>query len=322
MPVGRTLAKQGLRASPVSRPLGMPVVLFDFTSGTLPNGAALTRSSVGTRVNAAGALVSEAANIARFDYAPATPYASRGLLVEPASTNQSLYSQDWTQTAGWIAISVVAGNPTAIIEDTSTAFHGLGGTVNRSLTAGQSVTTSVIASERTGSAKRYLVLSWPSALFGTSPMAVFDLASGTITFTANSTAACVAAPGGWLCSMTATPTSSSASAAGEACRLSNVSTAVVSYAGDGTSGLNVSEAQAETGATATSRIRSTATTATRAADALTANWGGKGVADGAITVRYTFDNGATQDVATTVSGGTAVMPTNLNRARIRFAQKI
>ncbi len=55
----------------------------------------------------------------------------------------------------------------------------------------------------------------------------------------------------------------------------------------------------------TSYIPTTTAAATRAADVLTINWGSKGVADGTWSARFTFDNGTTQDITTTVSGGAA-----------------
>lgn len=186
--------------------------------------------------------------------------------------------------------------------------------------AGEAFTISVIASERAGSAKRFMVLASAAvALFGTAPFAVFDLASGVVsTVSTNVVAGIEAAPGGWLCWLVATPTGSGFGLIDV--RLSNAATALgPTYVGDGVSGLNVSHIQIETGAGATSRIPTGAAAVTRAADVLTLGWGARGVADGVVTVRYGFDDGSVQDVATTVSGGTAVVPVTLARARVRRA---
>jgi uncharacterized protein (TIGR02217 family) len=92
-----------------------------------------------------------------------------------------------------------------------------------------------------------------------------------------------------------------------------------SFIGNGTDSVLIWGAQLESGLSATTPIATTSTPATRAADILTLNWGLLGVGDGTITVRYTFDDNSTQDVATTISGGTSVVPTNLNRPRIKSA---
>lgn len=54
--------------------------------------------------------------------------------------------------------------------------------------------------------------------------------------------------------------------------------------------------------------------AARAADVLTLNWASRGVADGAAVLRYTFDDGSSQDVAATIAGGTTIVPATLARA--------
>ncbi len=73
---------------------------------------------------------------------------------------------------------------------------------------------------------------------------------------------------------------------------------------------------------ASSYIPTLAEQVTRAPDVLAIDWAGQGVADGAITARYTFDDGTTQDVATTVASGTSTIPTNLNRPNILRVEKI
>lgn len=59
---------------------------WDFSSGTLPPGAALYRASPGTRIGAAGQLLEAAVNAARWDYDPVT-LAMRGLLLEALATS-------------------------------------------------------------------------------------------------------------------------------------------------------------------------------------------------------------------------------------------
>ena len=76
-------------------PFAEPV--FDFTKGTLPSGVSFARASTGYRYNSFGVLVSEATDVARFDYSPAA-LTLRGLLIEGAGTNLVRQSADRTTT--------------------------------------------------------------------------------------------------------------------------------------------------------------------------------------------------------------------------------
>jgi len=291
---------------------------FEFFA-SLPVGATFARASTGTRCDAGGALASDVVDVARFDFDPVT-LAPRGVLIEPARTNSATWSQDWTQSV-W-SRTAIAATATALIEDNATSARRVrtAGANAFAHVAGEPFTISAIASERSGSAKRYLVLAPATvALFGTVPHAVFDLASGTVSgSSAGAVAGIETAPGGWLCWLVATPSGSGSGVIDV--RLSNAATALgPTYTGDGTSGLNISHMQIEAGAGATSRIPTSASAVTRAADALTLGWGARGVADGVVTVRYGFDDGSTQDVTTIVSGGTAAVPVTLARARVRQA---
>ena len=294
--------------------------VFDFTGGVLPAGASLSRASSATRCDAAGTLASEAADVARFDYDPVS-HALRGLLVEPAATNQVLNSQDWTQSS-W-AVKTVTRTATTVIETVGTNAHRMQQAANSHvLAAGAPVVLSCIAGELAGPAKRWLGLYFGPNGFAAAPSATFDLAAGTVTQAANGTAGCIAAPGGWLCWITATP-NASVSTGGDQFYLSNdAANAIPSYAGDGASGLAITEMQLETGTLPTSRVRAGASAGSRAADVLTLDWGAKGAADGAIMVRFTFDDGSTQDMAATVSGGLASVPTGLDRPWLRRVEKI
>lgn len=90
-----------------------PLWDYDLTLATLPPVLALTRSTTGTRSNAAGLIVVEAANVARFDYDPVA-LACRGLLVEPQATNLCAQSRafgtaPWATGGGTLAANAVAG---------------------------------------------------------------------------------------------------------------------------------------------------------------------------------------------------------------------
>lgn len=60
--------------------------VFDFTTGTMPPGAALSRAGSGLSFGASGGLGVSGANLARFDHDPATGVLL-GLLIEPGATN-------------------------------------------------------------------------------------------------------------------------------------------------------------------------------------------------------------------------------------------
>lgn len=300
---------------------GVGSTTFDFSGGVLPPGATLARASAATFHNAGGAIVSVGADVARFDFDPVAG-TLRGLLIEPPATNAVARSTDWTD-AYWskAALNVTAG---ALIETAVSGTHSVRqatGDINHA--AGQAVTVSVIASERGGSAKRYLLLSIGSTpTFSVTTSAIFDLASGTVSASSNCAAAAYPAGGGaWLCVAAATAV---ASAFGQQVvpRLNASATAIASYVGDGTSGLNVSHLQVEAGTMATSRIVTGASAGTRAADVLTLDWRSRGVADGTIGVRYGFDDGSSQDATMSVAGGTASVPVTLARRWLRRVQKL
>lgn len=285
---------------------------FDFTGGTMPAGASLTRASAGTRVNPSGNRVQNGVDFPRFDHEWTAPFALRGLLVEPAATNRLLHSQDLTGAA-WTPTALVA-NATALIESTANSIHRAAQSI--AFTSGEAATISAIGSERGGSAKRYLVFYIPAAVAGTIARATFDLAAGTVTTSGPLTAAIAATAGGWMCAATLTPTATTNAVV--EMRLANGPASVgAAYTGDGASGVNLSEMQVEVGTRATSRIRTSASALTRAADVLTLGWGSQGVPDGPLNTIVTFDDGSTQAVAMTVAGGSTVLTTALDRPRVR-----
>lgn len=280
---------------------------FIFAPGAAPAGASFARASTGRAYNSGGTLTSFATDVLRDDYDPFT-LAWRGKLIEPAATNVFLQSKNFALS--WSLGAVSAGSATRIVENTATGSHRMQQTVTE--TAGQTVTQSVSAWEVAGSAKRYLHLRDISS----GRHAGFDLAAGTVVYSASCTTSIVriGTIGGlpvWRCSITYTAATGT-SATGVWMSLG--SNATVSYTGDGASGIEATDFQYEVSPRQTSIIPTTTASVTRAADALTLNWASRGVADGSYTMRYTFDNGTTQDVATTVASGTAAVPTSLNRA--------
>lgn len=118
-------------------------------------------------------------------------------------------------------------------------------------TSGQAYTLSASACERSGSAKRYLVLAFGAGAFGILTWALFDLATGKV---ASTSAGCTAtitelAPSGYRCTATATATASVSALA--QVRLASSSSNANAYTGDGASGLDVWDPQLEQAAAAT-----------------------------------------------------------------------
>lgn len=289
--------------------------VFDF-AGTMPADATLTRASAGTRFDATGSLVGAAANVARFDYDPAT-LALRGLLIEGAATNLLLSSEAfdgaaWPNAGSSVTANAAvspAGTTTAdkLAESSGTGQHRTQQTI--ATTAGQAYGYSLFvkAAERSSV---WLRLSGASVYAA----ATFDLNLGTVSG-ATGTAAIMPLAGGWW----RLAVSGVADAASTIAYLNLADAGGNSgYTGTVGSGLLVWGAQCETGAVS-SYVATAGAAVSRSPDVAMLGWGGSGVPDGTPTVRYTFDDGSTQDVTTTIASGTAAVPTTLARARLRRA---
>lgn len=281
---------------------------FDFSGGTLPAGATLTRGGVGYRTNVSGVLVSETVNVARFDYDP-TSHAFLGLLVEPAVSNLITKSQTidtWTKLTG-AQVPVVTANTQAAPDGTTTAD-----TVALAATTGaqRSIVIDDVTAANVPAGQVTTSIWLKGAAGGEQPW--IELVAGGSAFIGQQK---VALTTSWQrFSVTATNPSSQTIIVG------------LGYDGLGTGQTPGSAAtiyawgaQLEAQDIASSYIPTTTAAAARAADVLTLNWASLGIADGPATVRYRFDDGSTQDVPTTITGGTSVAPTNLNRPRIKSA---
>lgn len=93
---------------------------WSFSGGSLPAGATLTRASAGRYFDASGVLQSATTNTARFDHAPKTPFAQRGLLYEPAVTNYAQYTE--TMSSWYAPYQVFLGTPAGTAPDGSSSF--------------------------------------------------------------------------------------------------------------------------------------------------------------------------------------------------------
>lgn len=306
---------------------------FDFSRGVLPQGATLARASAGTCRDAAGVLRTMAADIPRFGHRLAGGlWVPAGLIVEPARTNLLLRSSEletgsWSKGNASIAANAEIapdGTMTAdkLVENTSSTSHAASQSITVSANTAHAASVYLKAAERTRALLYYGKSGSPFTRAG----ALVDLAAGTVSASNSGSPTSVtqraleAAGNGWWRVLLAGIFDTASTDGLVEVRLHDGSGAT--YAGNGSSGILLWGAQLERGADASSPIATAGSTGSRAAEAVALDWGSRGVADGGCTVRYTFDDGTTQDVATTVSGGAATVPTTLNRTRILSAQAL
>jgi len=276
----------------------------------VPSALSVTRATPATRITPLGRVETVAADVPRQDYHPDTG-AFRGWLVEEARTNRILYSQAFGQ-AVWLtgATSVAAEAVTApdglgladtVVESATTALHTLSQD-GLSFTAGQTYALSVFA-RANGRERLQLVL--PSTAFGSVQSALFDLIGGSIgTIEGAVSASLEVLADGWVrCSLVATATTTTETAV--YVRLRNT-TGVSTYAGDGTSGVDLWGMQLEAGGCPTSYIATEEAAVPRAADSLrlTLPAGTINPFEGTILARGTVAPGAIATLVD-VSDGTA-----------------
>lgn len=294
-------------------PIGLAPRAFDFSTGVLPSGANFTRASIATRTDVTGQIAGCAVDVARFDFDPDT-HVLRGLLLEGTATNALVQSagfdqSNWIKNGNAIAAPAITSNA-AIAPDGTMAAERIDYPAFDSANAANFSLT-----QQTVSVGAPRVLSiWLRGAAGGEKIEFAGYASSTYNL---STPSPLVLTTSWqrysLVSATA--------AASVAFHLG-----LNSYNGvtlnQGAMTLYAWGAQVESGSAASTYVPTAGTSVTRSADALVLDWSSKGVPDGTWTVRYTFDDASTQDVATVVSGGTAAVPTNLNRRWLLRAEKI
>jgi hypothetical protein len=268
-------------------------VNFDATSqGVFLWGAQLEQAStVGEYIPTTGTINSAP----RFDHNPTTGE-SLGLLVEEQRTNLLLRSEEfdnasWTKTRSSItADSEIAPNGTLtadkVVEDTTASATHLV-SLGSGIIAGNTYTYSVYAKS---AGRNWIVLS-PGGTWG---FAWFNISSGTIgTVTSggsSATAAIQSVGNGWYrCSVTSTAVDNRGFQI-----LMATGNDVVTYTGNGTSGVFIWGAQLEAGAFPTSYIPTTTAAATRNADVANitganfSSWYRQGT--GSIFMKYILQN--------------------------------
>lgn len=279
---------------------------FDFSTGPLDPAITYTRTGVATQVNAAGRVEVVGADVPRFDYT----YGTRFLLAEAQATNLIAYSTNLAH-AWW-------GKHNVTVEATAIDAPGVGLTFERVKETTVANYHELGSTAFTASAQSYALsffAKWDGrhvqALFSGSlstGYVNFDLQAGVVGTQGNGAKGFITPMGGgvYLCEAVATLAAGSGSAW---TALVNSPTAArdQSYAGDGVSGILLSELQLEAGFRATSRIRTSGATALRGADVIrvtgtpfTSNWNPaegsvfvEGYCSGGATHLFgTFDNGS------------------------------
>lgn len=239
-------------------------------SGLVP----ITRASNASFRGRDGVFRTALSNEGRYSYDRVTRR-PKGLRIERAATNLFVQSKN-IGTTGWTvgratvndaAAADIFGGITAteLIEDTTALLSHY---VAQSLTPAASTeyTMSFVAQANTRTEFGVII---SSGFNGVSQTAHFDTVTGVASTIAGTVVVGMEDLGGgfWLCRATAT--------SGMAPSLSTfyitlASGGTIYYSGDGVSSGYVSDAQLETGPVATSRIATTTTSATRAADAVSA----------------------------------------------------
>jgi hypothetical protein len=287
-------ARLGLGLTGRRRRVLLPAV-FEFDGGVMGPGVTFARASTAYGHSASSLLAPFAINAPRF--------VPNGILLEPAATNRLTRSAtftSWTNIRATIVSSSVAdpagGTAATLLRTigTDTSFLVRGCTVVASADYAFSL---FVRAPATGAALKTRLDTNNASTGGTGITGAQALTSSwarmQISGAVSNTTSCNASIGNY---------------------------AGTTYDPDAVGDMEIFGAQIELGSVATSYIPTAGSVASRAADVLTLPWGSRGVANGAVMVRYTFDNNSTQDVLTTIAGGVAAVPTNLNRPVLKRAE--
>ena len=103
--------------------LTLPVLDYDFTTGTLPSGLTFTRASNAAYFNDSGVLQTASTNNARFDHSK-SDNAPLGILIEESRTNNLKYARQLTH-ALWTKTDMSAGLTATGLDNTSNSASTL-----------------------------------------------------------------------------------------------------------------------------------------------------------------------------------------------------
>ena len=226
-----------------------------------------TRASSGTYFDASGVMQTASTDVARFTHDPVTGQ-SLGLLIEESRTNLLTYSEEfdngaWVKSNATISANAITAPDGTITADKFTETTSSAAPLNytgASFISGTSYTLSVFAKD---AGRRYIGV-WGGTAFGNG-IVFFDMQEGVVTFASGAVGYSITPIGdGWYY-LTVTDVSPLSASSNVGFQLSNDGTNAA-YTGDGTSGIYIWGAQLEAGSFPTSYIKTTSSTATRAAD--------------------------------------------------------
>jgi hypothetical protein len=279
-----------------------------------------TRATTATTVDRNGLVVSVASGVPRSHYDPATGE-YLGYLSEGARTNLALRSQEfddatWTKARATVtANQAVAPDGTAtadlIVEDSTAANNHVvqQGNINYSATI---YTHSVFV--KAGVDRNVFMFTQDGT---TNRNAFFNLDTGTVGASSNTTATITAYPGGWYrCTMTSTAAYAATATGTFQVGLADGNTAI--YDGNGVGSAYLWGAQLEAAAFASSYIPTTTASVTRNADVLTftAGNGHVSLAEGTAYAEGVTANGFASGVSQrilSIDNGTSAERITLDR---------
>jgi hypothetical protein len=298
--------------------------LVDATTGL--DLVTFSRTSDATFVGSNGLIQTASAGTPRFDHNPLTGE-SLGLLVEEQRTNLLLRSEEF-DNASWSKTGLVTpvsanvetapdGTSTAdlLVEAATTGAHLVDQAATYQLVP---YTASVYMKQHTAGRFGFIRFSNTNSLFTTSGIIV-NLATGALVNSSGVTSFSIVSAGNgwWRVSITATPNSAGTAAALHIGITTSTNIALVSYTGDGTSGIYLWGAQLEAGAFPTSYIPTGASAVTRAADVCSisgsnlTSW--LNVNEGSFFAEaQSFQTTATANIAFAISDGTLNNRIDLN----------
>ena len=304
---------------------------FNFTSGILDNRLTASGGVNGTRVNAAGLIVSASAG--RFDYSPTNIGTPLGILDEPSLTNNAypsaptnvngIWIGSWKGSAGALSLPGVTapdGSTNAILftDDTSTGAHFTvddqsgpnGGKAGGLANVSQAYSAWIKQAPGGATSVKVLVPSYGTA---NNLYATLNLVTGAVTGTgASGDGTLVSATsypwpnGWWQIVFIGTPTAAASPSP------NTISTQIQANNGAGYTGTTQAQFYfwgKQSAGSFGAYIPTAGASVTRTADAISFT-----IPAGVNFLTYTFDNGSTQKVA--VSSGAYTIPTNLNRPHI------
>ncbi len=299
---------------------------YELADGSLPAGYSFSRASTGTYCDASGVLQTASSGAVRYDYDPTT-LAARGVLIEAASANLQVYSDaldhaTWTKVNMSVAANAVTAPNGATAGDKlimASGYASHAAAIYKSLAKAASQKTYAFSIYAKAAEFNTLWLyvrsssssaNYANSLFNLATCAVVGTPEVAGTFS-NVSASIENAGNGW-CRCRITLTTGTENSIDPRLYVLHDG---ASTTGNGSSGLYVWGAQVEEASAASSYIATTSAAVSRSADVLSFT-----VPSGVTTLRYTFGDGTTQDVA--VSSGAYTVPTTLNRQRIKRIQSV